>query len=120
MNEQKLSRIAAIIYGLAAVTLILVFTVCGSSPTGITVQTSAQGYKGAVTVEVTVAGEKITAAQLVSSEDSDFTKPVIEGIIAKVVKKGGAAGVDVVAGATYSSKAVLEALDAAVKEVNDF
>lgn len=118
MNEQKLSRIAAIVYGVAALSLILVFTLGSASSKGVTVQSSAEGFKGTITLEVKVAGEKITAAQLISSEDSDFTQPMIEALLEKAVKNGGTAGLDATAGATYSTTAVLKALNEAVEKAN--
>ena len=124
MNEQKISRISTIVYVLAAASLIFVFTVCselssGDGTAGVTVQASAQGYKGLITVEVTAANGKIKAAQLISSEDSDFTKPAIEDLIAQAVKNGGTAGLDTVSGATYSSEAVIKALNEAVEQAKD-
>ncbi|MFC2280939.1 MAG: hypothetical protein ACFNLN_05120, partial [Treponema socranskii subsp. buccale] len=41
---------------------------------------------GQITIEVSVAGTKIKSAKLVSTEDSDFTKPAIETILAQAVK----------------------------------
>lgn len=115
MKEQKLSRIAAVVYGIAALALILVFTLGGASSKGVTVQSSAEGFKGMITVEVRVADGEIKAAQLISSEDSDFTKPMIEALLTQAVENGGTAGLDAVAGATFSTKAVLKALDEAVE-----
>ena len=41
-----------------------------------------------ITIEVSVAGTKIKSAKLVSSEDSDFTKPAIETTgLAVILKK---------------------------------
>ena len=112
MNEQKLSRIAAVVYGIAALAVILVFTL------GSTVQSSAEGFKGIITLEVKIADGEIKAAQLISSEDSDFTQPIIEALLDKAVKNGGTAGLDATAGATYSTTAVLKALNEAVEKAD--
>jgi len=66
MNEQKLSLTAGIVYALAAAAVIFLFTVCGSGSSAVTVQTSEQGYKGQITIEVSVAGTKIKSAKLVA------------------------------------------------------
>jgi|GEM_PF-4189641 len=94
MNEQKFSLAAGIVYVLAAAAAIFLFTVCGSGSSAVTVQTAEQGYKGLITIEVSVAGTKIKSAKLVSSEDSDFTKPAIETILAQAVKSGSAEKLD--------------------------
>lgn len=86
MNEQKFSLTAGIVYALAAAAVIFLFTVCGSGSSAVTVQTAEQGYKGLITIEVSVAGGKIKSAKLVSTEDSDFTKPAIETILAQAAK----------------------------------
>lgn len=116
MNEQKLSLTAGIVYVLAAAAVIFLFTVCGSGSSAVTVQTSEQGYKGRITIEVSVAGTKIKSAKLVSTEDSDFTKPAIETILAQAVKTGSAEKLDTVSGATFSSKATIAALKKAVEQ----
>ncbi|MGI5174201.1 FMN-binding protein [Treponema sp. OMZ 840] len=116
MNEQKISRISTVVYAVAASAVIIILTVCGTSSGGVTVQSSAEGYKGAITVEVTAANGKIKTARLVSTEDSDFTKSSIESIIAQAVKNGGTANLDIVSGATYSSKATIKALNEALEK----
>ena len=116
MNEQKFSLAAGIVYVLAAAAAIFLFTVCGSGSSAVTVQTAEQGYKGLITIEVSVAGTKIKSAKLVSSEDSDFTKPAIETILAQAVKSGSAEKLDTVSGATFSSKATIAALKKAVEQ----
>jgi len=118
MNEQKLSRIAAVVYGIAALAVILVFTLGSASSKGVTVQSSAEGFKGIITLEVKIADGEIKAAQLISSEDSDFTQPMIEALLDKAVKNGGTAGLDATAGATYSTTAVLKALNEAVEKAD--
>lgn len=116
MNEQKFSLAAGIVYVLAAAAAIFLFTVCGSGSSAVTVQTAEQGYKGLITIEVSVAGTKIKSAKLVSSEDSDFTKPAIETILAQAAKTGSAEKLDTASGATFSSKATIAALKKAVEQ----
>ena len=55
---------------------------------------------------------------MISSEDSDFTQPMIEALLDKAVKNGGTAGLDATAGATYSTTAVLKALNEAVEKAD--
>lgn len=75
---------------------------------------SAQGFKGPIEVSVNVVNGKITAAEVTSISDSDFTADAVKQITAQAVKNGNADNLDIVSGATYTSKGVIAALQAAM------
>ena len=116
MNEKKTSVTASVIYAIIGFALVAFFTISAKKAPPLTVQTAEQGFKGLITIETTFSNGKITAAKLVSSEDSDFTKPAIETVLAQAVKTGKADKLDTVSGATFSSKATIAALQAAEKK----
>lgn len=71
---------------------------------------SGTGFRGAMTVQVTVSGGKITDVQLVSTNDDQkfldrAVKPVVDQILSQQSAK-----VDAVSGATYSSNGIMEAV----------
>lgn len=77
---------------------------------------TAQGYKSAVTVRVTVKNKRITSLDIVDqSEDTQYFAQA-EGLINNVLSRGSTAGVDVVSGATFSSKAILKATVRALRQ----
>lgn len=70
-------------------------------------------YKYYVSMDVTISESRITAIENVthtskSSDDAAYMEKAKEGIIPQVLEKGNASGIDVVTGATYSSKALIE------------
>ena len=75
---------------------------------------TGEGYGGEITVSVTVSGGQITAIEIVSAPDETpayFSQAlgVIEKILARQVP-----GVDAVAGATFSSEGIMEAVENAL------
>lgn len=77
---------------------------------------SAQGYGGTVGVKVTIKDGKITAIDVTQSSgetQSYFSKA--KGVISKILKKQSP-GVDVVSGATYSSKGIINAVKVALNK----
>ncbi len=75
---------------------------------------SAEGRNGPLELVLTVRDGKIAAARVVSESETDFAKPAEADIIAQAVKKNSADGLDVVSGATITSKATMQALKAAI------
>ena len=68
------------------------------------------GLNGAITVEVTVAEGKITDIKLLShSETPGISDPAITGVPAAILESQSA-DVDAVAGATFTSKGIMEAV----------
>jgi hypothetical protein len=75
---------------------------------------TAKGFGGDVTVTVTVEGGKITKVEAVGpSETQGIGTPALEQLPALIVAAGNAQ-VDVIAGATYTSKAILKAVEIAM------
>lgn len=72
------------------------------------------GLNGAITVDVTVEGGKITKVEVKEhSETAGISDPAIEQIPAAIVE-AQSADVDVVAGATFTSNGIMEAVKAAL------
>lgn len=70
---------------------------------------SGTGFSGTITVQVTVAGGKITAIQIVSSGDDAAYLNRAQAVIPSVIA-AQSTSVDTVSGATYSSKGILMAI----------
>lgn len=70
---------------------------------------SGTGFSGTITVQVTVAGGKITAIQIVSSGDDAAYLNRAQAVIPSVIA-AQPTSVDTVSGATYSSKGILMAI----------
>ena len=100
--------------------LALAFIGCNSKSASLTDGTyrgTSEGRNGSIVVEITVAEGKVAAAKVVEEQETDFAKPAEEKILAQFVSNGGKiSGLDSVSGATITSKAVSEALKAAVNE----
>ena len=80
---------------------------------------TAYGYDGDITVNVTIAGDTITAITAQSAEEDPWyfeqaEKPVIEAILA-----GQTTEVDAVSGATYSSKGIMQAVENALEQAKN-
>lgn len=71
---------------------------------------SAQGFGGAITVEVTLAGDEITNIQVTSApgEDSAYLSQG-EGVISSIIS-AQSTDVDTVSGATFSSTGIINAV----------
>lgn len=73
------------------------------------------GNASEITVQVTVAGGKISAVKVLKHGETPMILEAAEkGISKKVIKKNGVEGVDVVSGASNSSKGILTAVKAAL------
>lgn len=70
---------------------------------------SGTGFSGTITVQITVAGGKITAIQIVSSGDDAAYLNRAQAVIPSVIA-AQSTSVDTVSGATYSSKGILMAI----------
>ena len=76
---------------------------------------SAEGYKGPITISITVEKGKITDAKLISTSDSEFAYSAINAIIAQTITKGSVKKLDAISGATATSRGAIGALEAASK-----
>ncbi|MBU5488703.1 FMN-binding protein [Clostridium sp. MSJ-8] len=79
---------------------------------------TADGYNGPVTVSVTIASDKITAINVISYEDDDEFFNEAKGVINKIISNQGT-NVDVVSGATYSSKGIINASASAINSAKN-
>lgn len=79
---------------------------------------SAQGYIDAVSVDVTIVGGKITDIQVGQHEETPFiADPAIEQIIQDILAVQST-DVETVSGATFTSKAVIEAAERALQKAS--
>lgn len=74
-----------------------------------TYRAAANGYAGKVEVEITVQDGKLQSARVGDNNEDEAYLEKAEAVLADIVKRGGTAGVDTVSGATYSSRALLNA-----------
>lgn len=78
---------------------------------------SGEGYRGTVTVSVKVEQGAITELSIESTKDDQaYLERAKSVIFPKIMGKQNAEEIDTVSGATYSSKGLLEAVRAALKE----
>ena len=82
---------------------------------------SAQGFKGTVTLDVTISGGKITEVQVRPHQETPaLANPAIAALIEKILETQSSE-VEVISGATYTSKAVIEAAEKAlIKAAGNF
>jgi len=82
---------------------------------GTVVTGEAEGYGGPIKAEVTVNDGKIVALKLTGdSETPEIGGKALETLKAEIVEKQGLEGVDAVAGATWTSEGVFDAVKAAM------
>ena len=75
---------------------------------------SATGYNGPITVKVTIKNDNIVNVQVTDTTDSEpFISNAISGIINKILSNQSS-NVDIVSGATYSSKGIINAVNNAL------
>lgn len=84
----------------------------GGALTDGTYTSVQQGYLGDVTVTVTVSGGMVSAVEVDAGNETPALGGVAaEQLAAELAETGSTAGVDVVAGSTYTSQAVLDGMD---------
>jgi len=77
-----------------------------------------EGYKGTITVGMTVEDGDILSIEVVESEETEgIAAPAFEKITEAVVSNQSTDGVDIVSGATGSSAGVLEAIEDALSQM---
>ncbi|HWP80622.1 MAG TPA: FMN-binding protein [Candidatus Acidoferrum sp.] len=100
----------ALCFGLAAC------TTTEPAYTAGTYEATADGYGGDVTVKMVFDADKITSVEATgASETAGVGSKAIDELPAKIVEKQSAE-VDTVAGATFTSNAVIEAAKACIAE----
>ena len=111
MKNKVLSVIAIIALGAT-------LTACGGSKAAFKdgeYKSSTKGHNGELTVEVKVSDGKIKDIEVVDHKETDgIFDGVKDNLIPDIIKKQSTDGVDTVAGATVSSKAVIKAVNDAL------
>ena len=73
------------------------------------------GHNAEITIEVTIKNGSVSNAQIISQKESPGVGlPAAEQIVRAFVEQGNTTGIDVVSGATITSRAVLSALNKAL------
>ena len=79
---------------------------------------SADGFNGAIEVEVSISNNKITGIDVISSnDDPEFFNSALR--VLEDIKSAQSTSVDTVSGATYSSVGLINACNAALKKAID-
>lgn len=80
-----------------------------------TIEGVGAGYKGEIKVNVTYEGNEIKGVEILKHEETAFTKKAMEQVTKEIVENQSVE-VDNVAGATYTSEGIKEAVGAAVTQ----
>ncbi len=113
---KKLISLLLVLLLFAAPALASEITVEGAYTDGVYVG-EGNGYLGAMKVEVTVAGGKITEIKLVETVDTEaIYKTAVDSVIPAIIEKNTINDVDVQTSATYSSLGIMEAVAAALEQ----
>lgn len=100
---------------LSALAFIAIFCISCATQASSAGMGSAEGYNGPIEVAVKVKDGKIIDAAIISIKDTDsIGVPAAKLLAAEAVEKGSAENLDIVSGATISSKATIQALKQAV------
>lgn len=81
-------------------------------------QGSGTGYRGNITVAVTIKDKQITSIEILSASDDEPFFGRAKGLIDQIIKKQSTK-VDTVSGATYSSKGIISAVKNALTGEKD-
>lgn len=98
------------------------FVGCAATPTTPalkdgTYQGEGTGYKGPIKVEVVVKGGEVTKADVLENEETqELFDGAKESIVNEVLKENSADDIELVTGATNSSKGLVEAFKAALEK----
>ena len=96
---------------LFAVIMVVAFVVTLFKPKAETYTAQANGFVGYVKVQVSIVNGEITAVQILESTESDgIADPALEQIPAAIVA-AQSTDVDVVAGCSFASRAIMAAVD---------
>ncbi|MGG7098197.1 FMN-binding protein [Clostridium sardiniense] len=78
----------------------------------------AMGFRGNVKVKVIIKNDKLADVKVIThNDDAEFFNKA-KGIIIKILKNQGTAGVDTISGATYSSNGLLNAVNSALNKID--
>ncbi len=118
MNEKKFSLLTTAIYLVIALVLVVGIVVYTGQNSGNGTMITVDGFMGPLTVQVTLEEGIIKNAKVTKSTDGEFLPQSADTIISKAISQGHANGIDVVAGATTTSKALIQALQQAYINAN--
>lgn len=96
--------------------MILAALLMGATAFGKTLEGTAEGYNGPIKVAVTMDGDKITKVEVAEHTETKRIFKTTEPVLTALVGKTSVEGVDVVAGATYSSEGILNAVKDALSK----
>ncbi len=77
---------------------------------------TGNGYGGKTTVQVTVVNGNVSSVKVTDNNDTAAFFGRAESLCDSIVSKNGVSGIDVVSGATYSSRGILEGAADALKK----
>lgn len=115
-------RVSRILRAVAAIGVLALILSCGSSAgtgqtyTPGTYTASAKGYHGDIKVAVKVSKSKITGIRVVEHGETPGISDLAISGIPKAIVASQSLAVDAVSGASFSSKGVIDAVTAALKE----
>lgn len=99
--------------------LILILTACAVKDplyTAGSYEGVAEGYHSQMVVHVTTDEYEITDIEIVEEDETPIISEIVYEEIPKAVIKANSVNVDVVAGATYTSQTLLDAIDNGLKK----
>lgn len=94
--------------------LLVLALVLSTMAFGKVLEGTGEGYKGTIKVAVTLDGDKIAKVEIVETTDTKAIFRKAATLTETLVGKTSTEGVDVVAGATYSSEGILNAVKEAL------
>lgn len=77
---------------------------------------SGTGHQGPIKVSVTISGNKIEKIDVLEKADSEFSDMAVKKVISETIKKNTIDGVNIVSGATRTTKGAIEAITAALSQ----
>ncbi|QTQ14739.1 flavocytochrome c [Treponema parvum] len=110
MNFKKINAVASCIFLAVSAMAIAIVLSCTKKPAGETFTGIGEGNNGKIEVSITVNNGKIVDGKVVSEQETDFAKPAAAKVMAQAVKNGNADNLDIVSGATVTSKGTAQAI----------
>ena len=95
--------------------LLLIVTVSGSTFAAESYTGVAEGHNGNLKLEVVIENQEIMEINVLESEESDFTDVAFDQVISDIIATNSTE-VDIVSGATVTSKAIISAVKDAVNK----
>ncbi len=79
----------------------------------------AEGYYSTLIVEVTVDDHQIIDIKIISHEEPEILSEIVFKQLPAMMKKKNSVDVDVISGATYTSRALIESVSNALKQARE-